>query len=127
MAQGWIEMSKLIEKRAELAQKQKFLAEIFAAAGPELDLSKVEALKGYADTAAKAAEIKRLNDEMTGLGVEVEGLVALENMAANAKRLGDSLSTPEQPMTHPSGSRRCLTFRAWRMREMDQHFAPLLL
>ena len=60
--------TKLIEKREELRAKQAALAAIFEAAGPELDLSKVEQLKGQNGTTAKAAEVKRLNDELSALG-----------------------------------------------------------
>lgn len=60
--------TKLVEKREELRTRQAALAAIFEAAGSDLDLGKVEQLKGFGSTAAKAAEIKRLNDELTALG-----------------------------------------------------------
>lgn len=94
-------MSKLVEKRTELQAKQKALAAIFEAAGAELDLSKVEALNGFKDTGAKAGEIKRLNDEMSALGKEVDELASIEKMAAETKKLGESLAGPAGVMQHP--------------------------
>ena len=76
---------QLNQKRNELKAKQAVLASIFEAAGPELDLSKVEELKSFENTVVKAAEIKRLNDELTAFGVEVESLVAVESIGEGLK------------------------------------------
>jgi hypothetical protein len=59
-------MPTLVEIREEIAAKSKALHEIFAQAGPERDMAKVTLIEG--DSAAKAAEIKRRNDELTALG-----------------------------------------------------------
>lgn len=91
----------LTQKREELVAKQKALAAIFEEAGPEIDLTKVKSLSG--DTATKAAEIKRLHDELAALGAEVERLAAVEKAAQATKALGDFLATPSNAMTHPSG------------------------
>lgn len=96
--------SKLVEKRAELAQKQKHLAGIFEASGADYDLSKAEALNGFADSTAKAGEIKRLNDEMTDIGREVDGLLEIERVATSTKALGERLGQPANGMVHSSGS-----------------------
>ena len=96
--------TKLIEKREELRAKQAALAAIFEAAGPELDLSKVEQLKAQNGTTAKAAEVKRLNDELTALGQEVDGLVAVERAAADVKAAGERL-TPAGGRDGPSAGR----------------------
>jgi HK97 family phage major capsid protein len=74
----------LADIREERAAKQKFLHEVFEQAGPEVDMSKVTLIDG--DTARKAAEIKRLNDELTGLGVEMDRLEHLETI----KKLNES-------------------------------------
>lgn len=86
---------KLEQKREELRAKQAGLAAIFEAAGADLDLGKVEALKGFKDTPAKAGEIKRLNTELSELGAEVDGLVELERIGAENKALGTRLDKPQ--------------------------------
>jgi HK97 family phage major capsid protein len=79
-------MQELVEKRNELEAKRKRLHDVFQEAGSDLDLSKVKSLEG--DSAAKAAQIKAMNDEMSALGIEVEGLAAVES-AAKAARMGE--------------------------------------
>lgn len=86
--------TKLVEKREELKRRQAALAQVFEQAGPDLDLGKVEALKGLADTTARAAEVKRLNDELTGLGREVEQLAEMERVAASVKGFGQVIEHP---------------------------------
>lgn len=75
--------SKLIEKRAELDAKRKRLHDVFTQAGDDLDLSKVTILDG--DTAAKAAAIRSMNDEMTDLGKEVDELADLDRIKQRSK------------------------------------------
>jgi HK97 family phage major capsid protein len=84
--------SELVTKREELATKQKALHEVFAEAGPDMDMKKVKAIEG--DVAHKRAEILRMNDEMTALGKEVEELVKVENAKSNTDALGKSLNAP---------------------------------
>jgi len=90
--------TQLITKREELKAKQKALADIFEQAGPDLDLGKAEALKGLADTKARADEVRRLNDELTGLGKEVEQLAELERVAASVKGMAQEM---QHPARHP--------------------------
>lgn len=73
----------LVTKREELHAKRAELGAIFAEAGDDLDLSKVTKIDG--DTAAKAAEIRRRNTELTALGIEVDGLVELAGIATATK------------------------------------------
>jgi len=80
--------SKLIEKREELAAKRKALAGIFEEAGADLDMAAVKSLEG--DSATKAAEIRRRNDELTGLGKEVDELVELDGIARQTKSAEDA-------------------------------------
>ena len=87
----------LVEKREELKARQAALARVFEQAGPELDLAKVESLKGLADTGARAAEIKRMNDELSGLGREVEQL-------AEVARVAEQVKGYEQQMQHVAPS-----------------------
>ena len=92
--------TQLVIKREELNAKQAALAAIFEQAGPDLDLGKAEALKSLADTKARADEVRRLNDELTGLGKEVEQLAEVERVAASVKGLGQEMQHPaKQPET----------------------------
>ncbi len=90
----------LVQKREELAEKQKALATIFEEAGEDLDLSKVKTIDG--DTRAKAAEIKRRNDELTALGREVDELVDLDEMAKKIKAAEAEMARPANPLIHPT-------------------------
>jgi HK97 family phage major capsid protein len=67
--------TSLTEIREELAEKRRFLHDVFKQAGPDLDMTKVTLLSG--DTHSKAGEIKRLNDELTALGQEHDRLYAV--------------------------------------------------
>lgn len=74
----------LKEKEDALTAKRKELADIFSEAGPEVDLTKVKLIKGT--TVDKAAHIRKLNDEQTDLGKEVDNLRAVQK-AADASRV----------------------------------------
>jgi len=93
-------MTKLDEKRAELEAKQAALHAIFEEMGEDLDASKVTSIKG--DSRAIAAEIKRLNDELSAIGAEVEELQAVAKAGDNVKRIGEYLNAPASAMVHPS-------------------------
>jgi HK97 family phage major capsid protein len=93
-------MTKLDEKRAELEAKQKALHTIFEEMGEDLDATKVTSIKG--DSRAIAAEIKKLNDELTAIGQEVEELQAVAKAGDNVKKIGEYLNAPVSPMVHPS-------------------------
>jgi HK97 family phage major capsid protein len=67
--------TSLTEIREELAEKRRFLHDVFKQAGPDLDMSKVTLISG--DTTYKAGEIKRLNEELSGLGQEHDRLYAI--------------------------------------------------
>lgn len=82
----------LVEKEEALAAKRKDLADIFEQAGPEIDLTKVKSVKGT--TVDKAALIRKLNDEQTELGKEIENLKAVERAAA-ATKTASELGTGE--------------------------------
>lgn len=77
----------LQEKEAKLKARQDELGAIFReASGPngnEMDLSLVKSIKGT--TVDKAAHIRKLNDEMTALGKEVDNLRAVAKAADRAK------------------------------------------
>jgi HK97 family phage major capsid protein len=95
-------MPTFTEIREELAAKRKGLHDIFDQAGPDLDLTKVTSIDG--DTSAKAAEIKRRNDELTDLGVKHDELAALMKMAGDNQKAHEELSKPVAGMRFPEGS-----------------------
>lgn len=68
----------LIDKRNEMKAKAKFLGDVFSQAGDTMDMSKVTLLEG--DSKGKTEKIKALNDELTDLGKEVEGLAELDRI-----------------------------------------------
>jgi HK97 family phage major capsid protein len=72
-------MASLVEVREELAAKRDHLHKIFEQAGEDMDLGRVTLIDG--DTTYKAGEIRRLNDELTGLGTEETRLSHLELIA----------------------------------------------
>lgn len=74
----------LEEAQGKLALKRKELGDIFAEAGPEMDLTKVKAVKGT--THEIAAHIRTLNDELTDLGKQADDLVAVQKAADRAKQ-----------------------------------------
>jgi len=94
-------MTKLDEKRAELEAKQAALHGIFEEMGEDLDASKVTSIKG--DSRVVAAEIRRLNDELSAIGAEVEELQAVAKAGDNVKKIGEFLHAPASAMVHPSG------------------------
>lgn len=82
-------MPSLAEVREEIAAKSQFLHKIFEQAGESIDLAKVDLIDG--DTQAKAAEIKRLNTELTELGIERDRLEGIEAIGQlNAQRAEQS-------------------------------------
>jgi HK97 family phage major capsid protein len=94
-------MPKLEEIREEIAAKSKALHEIFEQAGTDLDLTKVDALKGYADGAARAAELKRRNDELTELGKKRDQLAELEGIKESVEQVYDD-HHKAVGITHPT-------------------------
>jgi HK97 family phage major capsid protein len=73
----------LKEAQGKLDAKRKELGEIFAEAGPEIDLAKVKSVKGT--THDIAAKIRELNDEQTDLSKQVDELVAVQKAAQRAR------------------------------------------
>jgi len=74
------------ETVGKIANLQKKLSEIFEAAGPEMDMTKV---KGYADSAEAVAAIRTLNEELTELGQKRDDLSVVKAAAERAKQFKD--------------------------------------
>jgi HK97 family phage major capsid protein len=95
-------MPALTDVREEIAARAKELHDIFEQAGPDRDLSKAESLKSLADGAARAAEVKRRNDELTALGKKRDELVAQDQIADNARKEHEWATRPASGMQHPA-------------------------
>lgn len=93
----------LQEANEALAAKSKRLHEIFEQAGAEMDLSKVTLLEG--DTHAKAAEIKRLNQELTEIGKERDEWAEMDRAAKHAADTFHASHDPANGITHPRADR----------------------
>lgn len=76
----------LKDAQGKLDQARKTMADVFAEAGPDMDLSKVKSITGAPDDAAKLEFIRKTNDtEIPALKAEVDKLRALADAASNAK------------------------------------------
>lgn len=95
-----LEFPALKEAQGKLDAKQKKLAEIFAEAGPDLDMGKVKCLDG--DSGAKVEAIRNLNKELDDLGVEVD---KLREVGKAARRVRDGNGGGE-PGAEPGGRQR---------------------
>jgi HK97 family phage major capsid protein len=98
----------LKEKEDALAAKRAELSGIFKEAGQEMDLTKVKSIKGT--TVDKAAHIRKLNDEQTELGKEVDDLRAVQKAAertrvANERGLDDGAGEAGSDHGPSAGSR----------------------
>lgn len=78
-----LEFPALKEALGKLEAKQRELHVIFDEAGPELDFGKIKSISG--DTRTKAARVRELNNEMTGLSKEVDDLKAVGASAEKAR------------------------------------------
>lgn len=99
-------MPTYTEIREEIAVKSRSLAEIFEQAGSDLDLSKVTTIEG--DVAAKAAEIRRRNDELTDLGKKRDELRAIEEIGKANTALEVSSRKPANGMIHSGGEQKSI-------------------
>jgi HK97 family phage major capsid protein len=95
-------MPTLAEVREEIAAKSQALHKLFEQAGPEMDMTKVTDLTG--DSATKAAEFKRRNDELTALGKQRDELTDWDAMRDRARKEHEHASRPVGPMVHPNGT-----------------------
>jgi HK97 family phage major capsid protein len=74
----------LDEAKGKLDLKRKELGTIFDEAGPDLDFTKVKAVKGT--THEIAAHVRKLNDEQTDLAKEYENLCAVQKAAERTRQ-----------------------------------------
>jgi HK97 family phage major capsid protein len=97
-------MTTYKEVSEAIAAKSKALVEMWTEAGAERDLSKVEGLKGFPDSAARAAEMVRRNDELAALGAKRDELKQFEDMAGFAAKEHERSSAPVGGMVFPGGT-----------------------
>ncbi len=93
------QFKSLREANEALAERSRTLHEVFAQAGSDMDLGQVTLIEG--DTAAKAAEIKRLNQELTAIGQERDEWAALDKARQDAERVYADSHLPANGMPHP--------------------------
>jgi HK97 family phage major capsid protein len=108
--------SKLIEKRKEFEAKQKKLHDIFKEAGDDRDMDKITSLTG--DSKAKVEEIQKKNKELEDLGKEIEGLVAIEEMAKADESRQKSTSEPGKKGFFPDDQGKSLNIESKSLGEM---------
>jgi hypothetical protein len=82
-----INFPALNEVKGKLEDRRAKLASVFQEAGPEMDFTKVKCIKG--STYEIAAEVRKLNDEMTDLGKNYQNLQATLKAAERAKMSTD--------------------------------------
>lgn len=90
----------LAETREAMNEKSEVLDAIFTEAGPEMNMAQVSTISG--DSAYKAAEIKRLNDELSALGQHRDQLEVLESIGKQNAAERRRWQEPVNGMVHPS-------------------------
>jgi HK97 family phage major capsid protein len=91
----------LTEAQGKLHAAQKALNDVFAEAGPEMDMGQIKSLDG--DSQAKIEWIRAKNAEMDELGTKIE---ALQDVAKAAERSRQRDSQNVEPGAEPGGSTR---------------------
>jgi len=97
---GAIPSAALVEKRNDLAGKQKILHEVFEEAGTDMDFDKVKSL-GDGDTASKIDKVKAMNAELVSLADEVKALDEVDGIAATTAKRQKEL-TESRGIQHPA-------------------------
>ncbi|MEV4180191.1 phage major capsid protein [Streptosporangium canum] len=96
-----VEFPALKDAQGKLDAKRKSLADIFAEAGPDYDMSKVKSVSG--DTTAKVAFIGQLNAEIDECKGKVDELLVVARAAGAAKAAeqveSGAQDVPDEPRT----------------------------
>lgn len=95
-----VEFPALKDAQGKLDAKRKSLADIFAEAGPDYDMSKVKSIAG--DTAAKVGEIGKLNAEIDDCKKKVDELLVVARAAAEAKQHEEHAERGSEPGSQPT-------------------------
>ncbi|MFI7678558.1 phage major capsid protein [Actinophytocola sp. NPDC049390] len=99
---------KLDDVQSAITEKSKTLHAVFDEAGPEMDLDKVKTLSG--DSRAKAAEIRKMNDELTDLGKQRDDLLAVQKAADAAREQKGQDGPGEREDRRPDRDREYKSF-----------------
>ena len=88
--------AKLVEKRNELDAKREGLANVFKAAGEELDFAAAPVLEmlGAADSADAVLKVRAWNEEIEALFDATKELVDLEAIGSNLGQMAGDLDAP---------------------------------
>lgn len=94
-------LSTLVAKRDELDAKRKALADVFEAAGPDLDFSKPEVLNalGAKDSAEAVEKVRERNREIEALYDECKKLAEIDEIKNRIS--GDAGLPASRGITHP--------------------------
>lgn len=89
-------MSKLVEIRGKLDERRKSLADVFEAAGGDLDFSNKDVLAklGAKDSAEAVEKVRAANTEIEKLFEEAKSLAGLEGIRDGLTLVGDGLDKP---------------------------------
>ena len=112
-----VEFPALKDAQGKLDARRKSLADILSEAGPDYDMSKVKSIGG--DTAAKVAEIGKLNAEIDDCKKKVDELLVVARAAAEAKRHEEHAERGSEPGSQPG--------RETKGGRQRQSFADLLM
>ena len=98
-------MSKLVELRNKLDEKQKALAAVWEAAGTDNDFNQKSVLEllGANDSTDAVEKVRALDAEITAIYDEAKPLAELESMRQRNDDLGIAMTAPAQPR-HPEPS-----------------------
>lgn len=105
-------MKTIPELRTELAAKRQQLAKIFEEAGPTLDMSQVKTIEG--DSAAKAAEIKRRNQEIGDIAAQLEQAEGIASIHADNQKGLAELTKPVDRLPTPNANGQREQAKSWR-------------
>lgn len=92
-------MKGLKEKRASLEKLQADMAQVFEQAGAEMDFEQVKALSGT--TSEKVAAVRKMNDEMSSLGKEIEAMADAESVGKASSERAEK-AKQDARLAHPN-------------------------
>lgn len=98
-------MTKLQELQAKLKEKSAVLADIFKQAGPDMDLQAVKhsAFNTCEKTQDRTEKIRELNNELAGIGKEIDEMMAIAKMASDTMEREKLLAGVAKSVVHPGG------------------------
>ena len=107
-----VEFPALKEAQLKLDAARKSLADVFAEAGPDYDMTKVKSIAG--DTTAKVDEIRKMNEEIIDRKKKVDEYLVVARAAAAAqkdekgKESGDGTKDSDREIERKGGRRQSM-------------------